>query len=266
MDERIEALFPFYVLNAITDAERAEVEAYLAANPGARTRLEEAQRASAALPYAVAPVEPPARVKQALMARVHADVAARASAPRPAIKLGWLDRLFPRPLALGLSAVSLLVAVFAGSWAYSVNQEVGRLRQETTALRQEIATQQAELDKQKLVLAGLTWPDSEIIAIQGNEHQPQARGRLVAEPAASSAILVVNGLEPLAAGQTYQFWFIKGQQVVPAEVFAVDPDGQAVVQVNATAPVGSYEAVGVSIEPEGGSLTPTTVVMLGSMS
>ncbi len=268
MDERIEALFPFYLLETVTDAERAEVEIYLTAHPDARARLDEMRHALAVLPYAVAPVEPPARVKQALMARVTADARARvrADADRSSNKAGWLDRLFPRPLTLGLAALSLLFAMLTGMWAYSVNQEVSRLQAETVALRQAIATQQAELDRQTEVLAGLTAPNAKIITVQGNDHQPAAGGHLVAEPNASSATLVVYGLQPLAAGQTYQFWFIKGQQAIPAEVFGVSEDGRAVVQVNATAPVGSYDAVGISVEPQGGSLTPTTVVMVGSIS
>lgn len=40
MNEQIEELLPFYVLGALTDEETAVVEAYLAANPEARQRLD----------------------------------------------------------------------------------------------------------------------------------------------------------------------------------------------------------------------------------
>ena len=73
MNERLEELLPFYALGALTPAERTEVEAYIAANPEARARLEEMKRASAALSYNVDPIQPPPQLKQSLMTRVKAD-------------------------------------------------------------------------------------------------------------------------------------------------------------------------------------------------
>ena len=69
MEERIEDLLPLYALGALSDGERVRVEAYTAAHPEARAHLDELLKASSALPYVVSPIEPPAQVKRALLAR-----------------------------------------------------------------------------------------------------------------------------------------------------------------------------------------------------
>jgi len=57
-NDRIEdELFPFYALDALTDEERAEVENYVAGNPAARARLDEAISAVAEF-VATAPLTP----------------------------------------------------------------------------------------------------------------------------------------------------------------------------------------------------------------
>ena len=76
MDE-IEELFPFYALGALSDDERARVEAYVAANPGAKARLDEIMKTASALAYEAAPVEPSPALKKSLMERVNADARAR---------------------------------------------------------------------------------------------------------------------------------------------------------------------------------------------
>jgi anti-sigma-K factor RskA len=57
---------------------------------------------------------------------------------------------------------------------------------------------------------------------------------------------------------------IAGDTPLSAGVFEVDEGGVAVVQVARDAAPGAFDAVGVSVEPEGGSPTPTgDIVMLG---
>jgi anti-sigma factor RsiW len=115
VDKRIEEeLFPFYALGSLTDAEQAEVEAYIAANPEARKRLEEWQEVTAAIPFTVEPVNPSPGVWQGLKERIDATQ----PSPQPTISVmdvvaGWFGR-FRASLAMPiLSGVSVLVAIIA---------------------------------------------------------------------------------------------------------------------------------------------------------
>jgi anti-sigma-K factor RskA len=105
------------------------------------------------------------------------------------------------------------------------------------------------------------------MALAGTDVQPGASGQLIANPTGASAVLVVSGLQRLAPGRSYQLWLVSDGTPVSAGVFNVDENGEAVIEVIASAPPASYEAMGVSIEPEGGSDLPTgDVVLRGTIS
>lgn len=276
MPESIEDLFPFYALGTLSEAERAQVEAYVAGHPEARRTLEAMVSAAARLPEQVPAVPPSAELKQKLMARVTPDARKRREA-------GWREALRGRWSPAFVFA-SLLLAVVTGAWALALNSEVARLRVEAQSLRDQLAAQQAlaeqvarlqtetaalrqQLQSQNQVIVQISSPGARALSIAGTEHQPNAYGQLIANPERGTALLVVSGLAPLQPGRTYQFWLIQGQTPVSAGVFVVDEQGQAIVPLNPNAPPISFDAMGVSIEPEGGSEQPTgDIVMLGEIS
>ncbi len=263
MDERLEELFPFYALGALTDEERAQVDAYVGADPEARARLDEAIGAVTALPYAARPAAPRPQLKQDVMKRVTADAPARLAPAQPSFS-DKLAQFFNRPawrIAMPLVAVaSLIVAVVAGVWAISLKDEVSRLRAEQAALQRELFTQRE-------VLAQIALPQARAMSIAGTAVQPGAYGQMIANPGGNSGVLVVSDLAPLPPGKVYQFWLIKGDTPVSAGLFSVDEQGRGVLSVRASEPVGSFDAIGVSIEPEGGSPQPTgDIVMLSKLS
>lgn len=264
MDERLEELFPLYALGALTDEERAQVESYIAGDPQAKARLDELTQTASMLSYDIAPVGPSPELKKSLMDRVSADARARAAdSRRPRATSGFqpersgfsLSRLFAA-LSPALAVLSLLLAIIVGGWALVLNNEVAQLRVETAALKKALADQ-------RTVIAQIAAPADQIVVVAGTEHQPKAHGHLIAHKD-GSAVLVVSGLDRLQAGRVYQLWLIRGDTPMSAGVFEVDETGVAVVQVATVAAPGAFNAVGVSVEPTGGSETPTgDIVMFG---
>ena len=249
VDDRFEELLPFYALDALSDEERDQVEAYLAAYPAARERLAEMQQAVDALPFAPAPVEPPKRLKASLMARVESDARVRFPVQHaqlePMASKGLWARLSQTRAALTLAAFCLVLAVGASVWALTLNSEMARLRD---------------------LVDGIAAPGVQTIAILGTEHQPKAHGNVIANPNAESAIVLLGSLSQLEPGQVYQFWLIRGDQPVSAGTFSVDDEGRAMLLIDAQEAIGLLDAVGVSIEPQGGSPQPTgDIVMLSTL-
>lgn len=256
MDEKLEALLPLYALEALTPEERAQVEAYVAANPDARVRLDELIRMAARLPYAAPPVAPPPALKSKLMARVEADARRRQPGPerKPSLWETWQRRLAPIALtaSLGLAALALV-------WGVLLNAEVARLRAEAQQLQQRVAIQDR-------LLAQLTAPGARITEVSGTTLQPGARGHFITDPQRATAVLVVSGLSQLQPDEVYQFWLLREGIAVGAGTFTVDVVGRAVLTVDSGV-TDEFTAVGVSIEPAGGSLAPSErIVMLGELS
>lgn len=261
MDVRqIEELLPFYALDALTEEERVLVEEYLAEHPEARRQVEEMSRTASALPHSAAPVQPPHHVKTGLMARVAADAKARARSSeqgQPSRRATRFENFF-RTFSLAAAALAMI-------WVIVLNIQVSRLRSEVSALNERLAAQSESLEK---IVANLpqTNPSSVVtVSLKGTAAQPQAQGQLLVNPNSQSAVLVVTGLPPLEAGKTYQVWLI-GNAPVSAGLLTVDENGQGVLIVTSTEAIGSFQSLGISIEPKEGSPQPTgDIVVLSDL-
>jgi anti-sigma-K factor RskA len=255
----IEELLPFYALDALTDEERKLVELYLREHPDARQELEELSKTADVLPLSVPAIEPSPDTKNALMARVNADARAKSSRQsqpsRREIRFETFFRIF-----------TLAGAVLAIIWVIFLNVQVRNLQDQVSHLNDALVAQSKSLSQINEKLSHAT-PSSVItVALKGTNFRPQAQGQLIGDPNNQSAVLVVDGLAQLEAGKTYQVWFIKGQTPVSAGLLSIDAKGQGVLIVTADAPINSFSALGISIEPDGGSQQPTgNIVVLNDL-
>lgn len=298
MNHSIEELFPFYALGTLTQRERAEVEAYVAGNPEAQTRLQEMVETAALLPYHVAPVAPSAQTKRKLMARVQAETTPKLPS-RPAtswwhsLRAIW-EQLRLHPVTVPAFALVALVCLTAVSlWAFSLNRQLTQQQTQVAALQTQLDSLQDELtqiagDKEQLqieitdlqnvnealqqqlteqetALALFRDPTTQIYPIAGKEPQPRALGKLVIHAESQTAVFVASRLEILPGDKVYQLWFIQGDQPVGMGTFQVNDQGEGQLVLSNNAGVVGITAVGVSIEPLGGSPQPTGDIILLSV-
>jgi anti-sigma-K factor RskA len=83
-----------------------------------------------------------------------------------------------------------------------------------------------------------------------------AKGHLWVAPESTVGCLVLQGLPALAADQVYQVWLRNSYEHSSGGVFEAR-NGNGWVMVRAGEPLENYDAVGVTIEPRGGSAAPT---------
>ena len=278
-------LFPFYALDALTDEERAEVEAYVAGNPEAVARLLAAQDAVTAFTAELEPVAPDPAVKARLMARIGDETAPVTAAPQPATRhapppatRGFSLRDFFFGRALGFAVLLLLLGGFGlfRLWQQTndLRAQVATLEAQTVALQSDVDRLQttndtlwAELAARDETLAQYRQPGAVTVAIgDATGEHPAAVGTLTILPDGDEVTLSVANLPPPPADSTYQAWLIVGGAAVSAGTFAVDTAGQGRHLITNAAP-GTFEAVGVSLEPSGGSDQPTpgSIILLGSL-
>jgi anti-sigma-K factor RskA len=272
---------PFYILGTLTAGEVERVETYLRTNLAARKWVEEMSLVPETLGLSAGSAEPNPATKQQLLARLktapgQAEISKDADlyrtgrqvrGERPTDQPGLLARLrrrplFARPIRLEpvVIVVSLVVAIISLAWAATIN---GRIVQ----LRQEVGDLQAGLADQGQIIRYLSSPDNRSVLIAGTEHQPGAQAQMVFPQDSQEGGLLIAGLRPLPAEQVYQLWLIEGETPQSAGTFSVDPSGKATVLVEARRAIADFDAVGVSIEPLGGSLQPTgNIVLLSSLS
>src|SRR5262245_61176423 len=110
-----------YALGLLDPAEARQLEEHVEKCPPCRAQLDADIAAAAALALAPPQVEPPARLRDALLA------AARGQ-ERPPARQRWWRGLFPSPtrLALGAASFASLAFVVTLTWALSLQSELAR--------------------------------------------------------------------------------------------------------------------------------------------
>ena len=121
----------------------------------------------------------------------------------------------------------------------------------------------AEAHRANDVLTVLTTPSAQHVTLTAGASPPQPTGRASYVRARGQLVFTANNLAALPPGKIYELWLIpvKGNPI-PAGTFAPDAQGSAAV-VFPEIPAGvEAKAFGVTVEPEGGSIAPTSAILL----
>ena len=243
--QRFEDLKDAYVLGALPEEERLELERYLVTRPELQAEVAELAAVAGLLAFSVREREPAPELRSRIVDTVEAEAAqTRAQQPR-ARRRSWFAGLWEafgvRDIALAGAAV-LVIGLF--SWGMLLQGEVQDLQGRVQDLQAQVQDQQTQ--------------GPQMIALGGAGTEQGARAELVTLEG-DWAVLVAEDMPPVPEGKTYQIWVIKGDTPRPSGFF--EPEGDSIAAV-VEKPVEGADAVAVTVEPEGGSKKPTTDPML----
>jgi anti-sigma-K factor RskA len=164
------------------------------------------------------------------------------------------------------SAFSLAGAALALIWVVVLNVQMIRLQDELDKLGNALIAQSQSVEHINQQLGQASPSTVVTISLRGTSARPQAQGELIANPNSQSAVLVVNGLADLEQGKTYQVWLIDSSGPVSVGLLAVDANGQGFLIITSETAIGSFNSLGISVEPEGGSPQPSgDIVVLSEL-
>jgi Anti-sigma-K factor rskA, C-terminal/Anti-sigma-K factor RskA, N-terminal domain len=229
--QEIEELLAAYALDAVDDDERAAIERYLAATPGAADEVAGMQSAAAMLAHVGGP--PPEGVWERLESMIAESPmpSRRATAPDlPTVLQPPRAAAHMRRWQLFAGAAAVVALVFAGLWVAELTSD-GSARRDTTALAQAAA------------------------------HAPGARHAALRDDAGNvvaTAVVLRDGtgyltseLGRLSPGQTYQLWGVGGTETISLGVLGPRPRVVAFKSAAGTA------ALAISTEVAGGVAVST---------
>lgn len=285
----IHELLPFYALDMLSEEERMAVEAYLKSNPSGQIELAELREATEGLIQTIEPLTPNPQTKINLMARVAESLEVAPSAPVPVrenVVRWWQRSLFQR----AVPTIGIAFAIAAFIWAFTLlgslnntQAQLASLKATTTVLENETQAQFAsfqatttileaevselrlqnqtlaqELEREVGLMQTFTSLNSEQVSF-GSADSPH--GVLTVNRSAETAFFAVTGLDTLTDSQIYQLWLIDDAGANSAGIFSVDStgDGKLLIQSDA---LQTFGTLGISIEPSGGSETPTEVIFV----
>lgn len=229
-------LLPAYALGSLDNEEERQVSEHLATCTICRAELQAYEQVVQDLPLAIAQIDPPGNIKDAIMAHARNDGEAIGQPPGQT----WWERITQtmRASAPAWGMASLILILILG-----ISNLVlwGRLSE-------------VERVAQNVLIS---------IPMQGTEVTPQAVGMIVVSRDGEHGTLVVDGLPVLDEISQYQLWLIRDGQRTSGGVFSVDEEGYGNLWVSSPDPLLSYSAFGITVEPAGGSPGPTGDKVLG---
>lgn len=253
-DIRESGLLEQYALGRATPAETAEVHAALERYPALRDELASLEQTLEQYATLHA-INPPVGLRDRVLAAINADNSTSHTPAVPARRPAVVRTL---RLALAAAATVAAIAVVSALLFYRQNvdlrAEIGRLSRQLAAseqLGERLAVSQEQLEQQQNFLLS---PDLNRVVMGGLDPAPDARAVVYADARTERAYLQVVNLPVPPAGKQYQLWGIAGGQPVSMGVFNL-PMGSQELQVVPNVP--DAQAYAVTLEPTGGSETPT---------
>lgn len=252
-DDPARDLLGAYAVDAVDDLERRTVERLVAHDEDAALELAALREAAASLGAAHASA-PPAEVRADVLARIArtpqeagptqtADGTDRSAADpaRSSTRSGDLPpattdlgaaRRARRPWAAVAAAAVLVAVALPSGLAWQQHERAVQAEQQSAAVADVLAEPGAQVVREDVAGGGTA------VAVLGAEQ----------------AVLLVDGLAGPASGSVYQLWAMRDGTPVPAGF--VDPrDGSGQALATDYRP---GDGLAVSVEPAGGSATPTT--------
>lgn len=130
------------------------------------------------------------------------------------------------------------------------------------ASEERIARLSTDLARDDYLISFISAPGVATRQLRSARSGVAAQGEMYMYPGHSSAVVIFSGLPPLAPGRVYQFWFADENGQVAGKTFVADPTGIGYIVVEAPREVNAFREVMVTVEPSGGSSSPSQNVIL----
>lgn len=268
--ERLRELLPAYSVGALNADEARQVEQLLPNCPELHADARAYARLARALHYAPTSTTPAPELRERLLkeaalaaAFLHQSQATTALPPgralpdrkpplpdgRAAPKRRWLT-----PALVGLAALLIVTNLY---WYMQVSMLQFDIDVEATA-RAELVGQVVMLQREQAALMLVSSPDARSVNLMSADGAT-AYARVSWLPDSGQAVMRSAALPLLERDQTYQLWLVPADGVpVSAGVFDVNGAGSATLIFDMIVPMDSLSALGISVEPQGGSPAPTS--------
>lgn len=239
-------ILELYVYGALSEEESTEVTAFLKQYPEIEREVEEIEEALMGLSAAVAPKNP-----QFLINSIKQKLDHRNTSPQP--------RRSNVPAYIGWAAsILLLVGLF---FMFNKNRDLRESLQAAQAEKAQIESQIADArnDAQKAEDLLSVILDRNIIRVplEGQEAAPDAYATVFWDEAKNTTYIDAKNLPTPPRGMVYQVWSLKLSPLTPSSLGLLDnfeEDDNKIFELPNT---NSSEAFGITLEPEGGSESPT---------
>ncbi|HEY1527289.1 MAG TPA: anti-sigma factor [Candidatus Angelobacter sp.] len=253
-----------YAMGALDDPhDIAALQDHLGTCGDCRHELEALRADTALLALSAIGPQPPARSRERLLSAVAVEPHPERRSQKPYA----VGRLRPRWFTFAPVMVMLLLAVFSILlWRdlRNTRRELRHAHGEMEQMRADLTLKDKELADAKMVRDLLHAPDAWPLTLVSQKRPPQPQIKTVYSKQQGSLLLMASNLTPLPEDKIYQLWLLPadGSAPMPAGWFKPDGKGNGMMFHKMSAAGIIAKSFAITIEPAGGSQTPTMPIVM----
>lgn len=243
-------ILELYVAGALSPEENLEVQHYAIEYPEIRKEIEAIERAILELTEAASPKMP-----QDGFAKIKAEIndvipftpeSSSSKGTAWSSYLGWA------------ASVLLAVGLF---WMYTENSklksDIELTNQEKESLEDILSDTQEEITTKETLLQEIRDRNVDVVALGGQTVSPDSYAKAYWNKEENKVIIDAQGLPEPPDGFTYQVWSLKLDPLTPTSLGLLADFASQDTKLFTLENANESEAFGITLEPEGGSETPT---------
>ncbi|MDF0706136.1 anti-sigma factor [Flagellimonas okinawensis] len=243
-------ILELYVAGALSPEENLEVQHYAIQYPEIRKEIEAIEHAILKLTESSSPKMPEngfVKIKEEIKNVIQFTPESSMSKKTAwGSYLGWAASIL---LAIGLF------------WMYSENSklksEIELTNQEKQSLEDILTDTQEEITYQERLLQDIRDKNVTVIALGGQTVSPTSYAKAYWNKEEQKVIIDAQGLPEPPDGFTYQVWSLKLDPLTPTSIGLLDDFASQDKKLFTLENANESEAFGITLEPEGGSESPT---------
>ncbi|CAM3561006.1 anti-sigma factor [Flavobacterium saliperosum] len=246
-------ILELYVFGKLSEEEKLEVQQMAADNPAIRTEIAAIEQAVINLSHSVSP-NISAETYDKIRAELLGDdpkVIAMKSKTNWSQYLGW-----------AASVVILLGAAFMylqmnDQMNGVINEEIEKSKSEFDKMQKTIVTLEDQNKATQTVLNIIRDKNNTVVTLGGQPVAPTAVAKVYWNKATQTVYIDAEGLPEAPQGMVYQVWALKLDPLTPTSIGLLEKATAATTKMYKVDNTTEAEAFGITLEPEGGSATPT---------
>ncbi|MCG9793797.1 anti-sigma factor [Flavobacterium algicola] len=242
-------ILELYVYGLLTEAENSEVSAKAKNNPDINEEIIAIEKSIIALSSSFSPFNSVSnfeRIKEKLGLKQEPKVIELEPKRSFAPYIGWA------------AAVLLMIGIgYQYSQLDNANNQVVNASTEKVKIEKELNSLILEKKAIESSLAIIRDTNNTVVALGGQAVAPESSAKVYWNKATQKVYVDATGLPEPPKGMVYQVWALKLNPLTPTSIGLLDnfvANNQRVFAVDATA---DAEAFGITLEPAGGSISPT---------
>jgi FtsZ-binding cell division protein ZapB len=249
-----------YAMNALDDRqELAELQGHLGTCGECRRELEALRADTALLALSATGPQPPQRARLRLIQAVAAE-------PRQGErqKTQVVGRLRSRWFTLAPIAAAIILAIAS----FSLLREVQGLKDRNASLTSKVEDLSKQNEHARAVLELLQNPKAEHMTLVAAKTPPASQMKTMYDREKGRVLLFASNVAPLPDDKVYELWLIpmNGAAPMPAGTFSPDRFGGGMIMHQFDTQGIQAKMFAVTIEPRGGSQTPTMPIVMAPPS